>query len=239
MVFSEMDHAESTAQRLVEATLIGSRMEYRVDQSRGQHDFDLHNSDGSVAAVEVTSSVDQLIERTYARIRKGGAMVKTKRCKKDWLIHPALGADPKLIRSKIDHYLAEIELEGIDQFWVPTNLHSADVERIYRDLAVVRGSVFPHWKEPGQIGISLPTGGGAFKRADAAIEAGENEAFKDDNRRKLGAAGTNKRHLAVYVFMTNYSPWCALVDCVPPGQASPPSLRDYGFVAVYGNPVQL
>ena len=37
-------------------------MEYRVDQSRGQYDFDLHNSDGSVAAVEVTSSVDQLIE---------------------------------------------------------------------------------------------------------------------------------------------------------------------------------
>ena len=41
-------------------------------------------------------------------------------------------------------------------------------------------------------------------------------ALKDDNRRKLGAAGTNKRHLAVYVFATNYSPWCGLVDCVPP-----------------------
>jgi hypothetical protein len=51
-------------------------MEYRVDQSRGQYDFDLYNSDGSVDAVEVTSSVDQLVERTYARIRKRGPMVK-------------------------------------------------------------------------------------------------------------------------------------------------------------------
>jgi hypothetical protein len=97
-------------------------------------------------------------------------------------------------------------------------LHSAGVERIYRDLAVISGSVYPHWKEPGQIGISLPSGGGAFKRADAAIEAGENEASKEDNRRKLGAAGTRERHLAVYVFTTNYRPWCALVDCVPPAK---------------------
>jgi hypothetical protein len=218
MVISEMDHAESAAQHLLEAALIGSHMEYRDDQSRGQYDFDLHNSDGSVTALEVTSSVDQLIERTYARIRKGGPMVKTKLCKKDWLIHPALGADPRQIRAEVDYYLAEIELEGIDQFWGPTNWHSPGVERIYNDLAVVSGSVFPHWKEPGQIGISLPSGVGAFKRADAAIEAGENEALKHDNRRKLGAAGTNKRHLAVYVFPTNYSPWCALVDCAPPAK---------------------
>jgi hypothetical protein len=114
-----MDHAESTAQRVLEAILVGAGMKYHVDQSRGQHDFDLHNSDGSVAAVEVTSSVESVVEQTYARIRKGGARVKTNRCKRDWLIHPALGADIRLIRSKIDCYLIEVENEGIDHFLGP------------------------------------------------------------------------------------------------------------------------
>src|SRR5580704_17814835 len=100
-----MDHAESIAQQLVEAAVIGSRMEYRVDQSRGQHDFHLHYADGSLAAVEVTSSVNQVVERTYARLRNprsGGVMVKTKLCKKDWMIHPALVADPRRLRSNVD-----------------------------------------------------------------------------------------------------------------------------------------
>ena len=220
-----MDHAESIAQQLVEAVVVGSRMEYRVDQSGGQHDFHLHNPDGSLAAVEVTSSVDQVLEQTYARLRNtrnGGATVKTKLCKKDWMVHPALVADPRRLRSSVDRYLADIEAEGIDRFWGPTDVNSPSVERIYRDLAVISGSVFPHWKEPGQIGIALPSRGGAFKKAGAAVEAGEKEAFKDDNRKKLGASGATERHLVVYVFLTNYEPWCALVDCDPP--AEPPRL---------------
>jgi hypothetical protein len=227
-----MNCAESIAKRLFEAVLIGSRMEYRVEQSRGQHDIDLHHLDGSVDSVEVTSSVDQALEQTYARIRRDGFMVKTKLCKKDWLIHPARSADPRLIRSKADQYLADIELEGIDHFLAPTNWHSPSVERIYLDLAVVSGSVYP-WREPGQIGMALPAGGGDFKMAHAAVNAGKAEAFKADNRRKLRAASTDTRHLAVFVFATNYNPWCALLDCIPPDEPVhlPPEVTDLWLFA--------
>ena len=159
----EMDHAETIAKRVLEAVLPGTRMTYRVDQSRGEHDFDLSYSDGSISAVEVTSSVDEAIEHAYARIRdtrKGGPMVKTKLCERDWLVRPALWADLRMVRAKVDQYLAAVEFAGIDRFWAPTDLHPS-VERIYQNLGVVSGSVFSHWKEPGQIGIMFPTRGGA------------------------------------------------------------------------------
>ena len=154
-----MDHAEILAQRLIESVLVGSRMVYRAYQSQGQHDFELHYSDGRVSAVEVTSSVDAQTERTDAAIldkRKGGAFVKTKLCNKDWYIHPVAGANINKIRSKVDEYLAVIESAGIEKFFF-FFFSAADhpsVERIYADLGVVSGTVFPHWKEPGYIGIA-------------------------------------------------------------------------------------
>jgi hypothetical protein len=74
---------------------------------------------------------------------------------------------------------------------------------------------FAHWKEPGQIGISFPGGGGP-RDAKMATEAAEREALKRDNRKKLGTAGTRERHLVVYMYLTNYLPWRALVDLDPP-----------------------
>ena len=141
-------------------------------------------------------------------------MVKTRLCKKDWYVHPVLGARINRLRSRIDEYLAAIEAVNIERFHATTDWYNPSVERIYHDLGVVSGSVFPHWKEPGQIGIALPGGGGALS-ADTAIKAAEREAFKIDNRRKLGAARTNERHLAIYVYATNSLPWCALVDHDP------------------------
>jgi hypothetical protein len=210
-------------------------MEYRLSQSQGQHDFDLHHPDSSVSAVEVTSAVDKTVEQTNASIRdpkKGGPMVKTRLCKKDWLVHPALTANINLIRSRVDEYLAAIESEAIERFYAPTDWQNPSVERIYHDLGVVAGSVFPHWRKPGQIGIGLPGGGGPLN-ARAATEAAEREAFKGDNRRKLGAAGTNGRHLVVYVYVTNYLPWCALCDLDPPPDLPrlPRRSRTYGWLA--------
>jgi hypothetical protein len=213
-----MDHAETVAQRLLEAVLIGTRMVYRVNQSRGEHDFDLHYPDGRVSAVEVTSSVDEGGERTNAAIldkRKGGPAVKTKLCEKDWYVHPVPGANINKIRDKIDEYIAAIESAGIEKFFFFSQKDHPSVERIYADLGVVSGSVFPYWKEPGFIKIAPPGGGGALN-ASTVIEAVEREAFKNDNRRKLGASGAAERHLAVYVYMTNYLPWGGLVDFEPP-----------------------
>jgi hypothetical protein len=64
-----MDHTETVAKLVLEAVLPGARLEYRLAQSNGEHDFDLHYHDGTVAAVEVTSSVDQIKKQTGAAIR--------------------------------------------------------------------------------------------------------------------------------------------------------------------------
>ena len=61
-----MDHAETVAKRLFESLLPGAGMEYHPEQSRGEHDFDLHYPDGRVCPVEVTSSVDRILEETHA-----------------------------------------------------------------------------------------------------------------------------------------------------------------------------
>ena len=191
-------------------------MVYRTDQRRGGHDFDLCYPDGQVSAVEVTSSVDDVGERTNAAIldkRKGGSAIKTKLCKKDWYIRSVSGANINKIRARVDEYLAAVESAGIETFFGPTDWHPS-VERIYRDLSVVSGSVIP-WKDPGYIRMA-PPGGGSALNASTAIRAAEREARKEDNRKKLGAAGTHERHLVVYVYVTNYLPWCALVDFEPP-----------------------
>lgn len=54
------------------------------------------------------------------------------------------------------------------------------------------------------------------------------EADKPDNRRKLGAAKTEERHLFVYVHPRNYLPWVALVDFESAAEpiAMPPEVTD-------------
>ena len=211
-----MDHAETTTQHLLEALVAGSRMVYRIYQSQGEHDFDLHYADGRVSAVEVTSSVDEAGERINAAIlnkRKGGASIKTKLCKKDWFIHPVSGANINKIRREADEYLSTIEASGVEKFFF-LNDDDPSVERIYAELGIASGSVFPHFKDPGQIWIALPITGGAVN-ADTVIEAAKREALKVDNRRKLQTSGAVERHLVVYVYITSH-PWCALMDFEPP-----------------------
>jgi hypothetical protein len=71
------------------------------------------------------------------------------------------------------------------------------------------------WRGENVGGIVLRVGRGALS-ASAVTDAVEQEAFKDDNCRKLGASCAAERHLVLYVYMTNYLPWCALVDLEPP-----------------------
>jgi hypothetical protein len=132
-----MDHAEAVAKQLLESVLVGARMNYRDNQSKGEHDFDLGYPDGRISPVEVTSAVDESVELTNAAIldkKKGGSAIKTKLSKKDWYISPSPGANINRIRSSADEYLAAIESEGLEKFFGPINCDSPSVERIYRDL---------------------------------------------------------------------------------------------------------
>src|SRR5260370_26765027 len=110
------------------------------------------------------------------------------------------------MRQLADRHLRDIELAGFDQFFSPTDSWSSEaIKRIY-DLGIVFGSVF-NWSEPGYIRMAPPDSGGAVG-ADDVLAAVSVEAYKDDNRRKLGASGTDERHLFVYIHPRNFLLWC-------------------------------
>jgi hypothetical protein len=213
---SEMNHAEAVAKLVLENVIPGT-MIYQLKQSHGECDFELRYRSGAIAAVEVTASADQEQLQTIAAIRdekKGGSSVRVTKCKKSWLIFPAKGARIDRIRAAADERLSRLENEGIDTFSCVRNWNQECVQNVCRDLNAMSGSVIPTLLTP-IIRIALPSGGGAVG-ASVAIEAGEKEAWKQDNRKKLGAARTSERHLAVYIDPMNGLPWVALTDFEPP-----------------------
>ena len=218
-----MKKAERIAKLVVEAILPGAEMHLYEDQSGGRHDFDLCLPSGEMAALEVTTSTNEQLRSTIAAIcdpRRGGHFVPTRRCQKDWSVHLRPGASIKKIRSCVDQYLADVEAAGLQRFIAPTDCaRYPAVDQIYRDLAIEAGEVTV-WKQPGQIGIWLPDGGEfTGEHVQSAVRA---EAFKGDNRTKLGKTGCCERHLFVYVDPWNYPTWKSLLDEHAP--AEPPEL---------------
>lgn len=227
-----MDLAETIAKYVVEATLPGARMEYRSDQSHSEYDFVLHYPTETFAAVEVTESADQLQKQTSAEIRnkkKGGPVIQAKKCQKSWMIFPIQNANISNIRKKADVYLSSLEQADIQRFSLLEAITSRRVreagiekyvglsvpecvENICFDLQLNSGFVVDEGGTP-EIFIHHPVGGGAAGPS-AAIKAGEREASKRDNRKKLGAAKTDERHLVVYVDVG--LPWIAVTTFEPP-----------------------
>lgn len=222
-----MDRAETIAKVVLEAVLSGARLEYHVEQSHGEYDFDLHYPNGTFAAVEVTESAIQHQKWMSAKISKkeGGSIIEAKHCKKSWIV---FAIDPKtipVIRKKADECLAKVEQAGFERF---NNLDACTarrqreaalekvlappvprcVEDVCCELKIQFGSVIPEETSP-KIYIRPPVGGGAVGPS-VAIEAGEREALKKDNQKKLGAANTEEHHLVVYVGIG--LPWIALTE---------------------------
>jgi len=84
---------------------------------------------------------------------------------------------------------------GLDGFFPPVVPRC--IEDICYDLKIESGSVLGPGAPP-RIRIGHPIGGGTVG-ASVAIEAGKTEAWKDDNRKKLGRAKTDERHIVVYM----------------------------------------
>jgi hypothetical protein len=210
-----MNQSEAISKRVLETVLRGTTMEYQADQSHGECDFDLLRKDGSIAAVEITAAVDEVLAGTVAAIRskrKGGSVFKAKACKRSWVIFPAKGASINKIRSCADLQLAKLEEDGIERFfWVSER--SLSVQELCCNLQITSGAVISLEAEP-TIRIGYPVGGGAVG-ASLAVEAGEREAMKPDNRKKLGATRKAERHLVVYIDAGCGLPWMALTSFTP------------------------
>src|ERR1022692_114665 len=213
---SEMNQAERVATRVIEGILPGT-MVYQPKQSHGEYDFELRYHSGTTAAVEVTMSADLQQLQTIAAIRnekKGGSSIPATKCEKSWLIFPAKGARIDRIRMAADDRLSRLEQAGRDEFSWVRDWHHQCVQDVCRNLKITSGSVIRTGAAP-MIRIASPGGGGAVG-ASTAIAAGEKEAWKQDNRKKLGAAKTAERHLVVYIDPMNGLPWVALTDFRPP-----------------------
>jgi hypothetical protein len=230
-----MDFAERTAKTVLEAVLAGAKLTYRVDQSDGEYDFDLLYSDGRVAVVEVTTSLDHRQAQISAAIqsKKKSPMIAAFHCKKTWMITPLQNARINIIREEADRRLAALEEAGIDEFSVlevaeSKQLRAAGLEEIFPDKILPRsvesicdrlmlraGGVVTSQGPSPQIILRHPTYGGTVGPM-RAIDAGNTEAWKQDNRKKLGRAAATERHLVVFVDVTNGLAWTALADCDPP-----------------------
>jgi len=226
-----MNLTEAIAKYVVEAALPGAEMIHNPVQSHGEYDFDLR-SDGAVAAVEVTASADQLQKQISAQIcneKRGGAVVEARKCKKSWMIFPTKNADMRKIRSRLDEYLFVLEQAGIESFSATYGVVCSrpqeqvcalpsmpqSVRAICSDLEIDSGSTIPTSEAP-KIFIEPPGGEGGWPRTSDAIEAGEREAWKCDNRKKLGAAQTKERHFVVCIDVMNSLPKDALTHFEPP-----------------------
>lgn len=222
-------------------------MDYNSAQSHGEHDFNLHFNDGTIVALEVTACVDPVHTSTVAAIRnkkRGGSELTPTKCKKSWVVFVAPGASVNRVREQIDDYLFPIENAGVNNFyWSNTMLPG--VQDLCRDLGVVSGSVLSGWPAP-MIKLTMTATGGSVG-ASTAVEVGEHEAQKADNRRKLAAAGTAERALVVYIDPASGLPWAALTDFRPPATrvnlppevtslwlVGPSGKKENEFVAWYG-----
>jgi hypothetical protein len=227
-----MNYAETVATRVLEGILLGT-MEYQPEQSRGEYDFAFHHHSGAPTdAVEVTESVDRTMVQTVAAIcgRRKIPIIRALKCNKNWVICPTRDANIGKIRKMADEYLFKVEQAAIEKFsWVRDD--DQCVQDICRDLGIVSGSVIPTVTSP-KIRIQLPIGGGALG-AITTVEAGEKEAWKQDNREKLGKAKTAERHLVVYIDVANGLPYVALTDFDPPFTVAklPPEITHLWLIA--------
>lgn len=208
------DHAEAIASRFFETLFVGAHMEKLEAVTGRTYDFCLHRSNGP-SAVEVTGSLNETVKRTQMQIRRDG-FISAHRCKKPWWIQAEPGASIAKIRSKADAYLAHIE-SYIERFYCATDCRTPAIRRIFNDLRASSGSVISR-RHPG-ICLDLSPAGDHVD-AYTAVKAALRAARQPDNKKKLSAAGTNERHLLVYVDpATNYLPWKSLIDFPPPSEA--------------------
>lgn len=213
-----MNYSEAVAVGIVEALLPGAVMQYQPYQSNGEHDFNLIQKNGQIVPLEITISTNESHKGTVKAIRnvrKGGPFVKANLCHQSWYVFPAPDVNVNNIRKHIDAYLAEIEAEGRNYFNSYTDAYQSSViERIFRDLRIEAGEVIK-WKQPRQIGIALPKQRTRLN-AEHLEQAVEAEAYKSDNREKLGRViSSNERHLFVYIEHDNFPAWYAINGTSP------------------------
>jgi hypothetical protein len=216
------DASERTARSIVELALPGARLEFQPDQFSNQHDFNLELPNGSVVPLEVTQSVNFRLKSTQAALaQRGRNHVPRILCRNDWFVWPTLYANINKIHDHVDRMLADIEDEGIVEFFAMADASgSRAVWRILSELGIEVGRA-TRLRRPG-IHVGSPSADGGLVTSESVQQAVAVEVAKPDNRLKFASSTAPERHLFVLIDSENFLPWISLLDCDPP--ATPPTL---------------
>jgi hypothetical protein len=187
-------------------------MHYRTVQSHGEHDYDLILAKGNQAILEVTEMTSPVWRAMSSELARGRTVPRVL-CQKDWRVAPEFGAHIPHIRRYVDVYLAAIEKEGIERFFISeAALRVPAVHQIRQDLRIAAGGVVSSVR-PG-ISLAFPVRGGLISD-NVVVNAARDAAWKDDNRRKLGAGVNGERHLFVWVDRGAGAPWVSMTERLP------------------------
>ena len=147
-----MNLVEEIAKNIIEQLIPGSLMQFQAFQSNSEHDFNLVYADGGTVPLEVTEATDGewLKQSDWTLNQKyGRQFVVANRCKNTWIVHRFDGSDLKLIRKKVDQYLADIEAAGLQKFYFSTDyVCHPSVRAICEHLGIEAGRVFKTTRAP-------------------------------------------------------------------------------------------
>jgi hypothetical protein len=212
-----MRDSEQTTKTILEAQLPGAQVElHDTGDAQGAHDFNLVRDGCIFAAVEVTTTTRPAVAEMNSILEQMNYSLLVKQVRRNWNVYISEKSRIKLIREQMDSYLAEIEKEGLREFFSETDSTvSLAVERIWKNLKVEAG--FSHSASNSPKILVSHCGGGCMVSAEYVQEAVERESRKPDNRRKLCASSVNDRHLFVIIdAVTDYPAWKGMNSCEPP-----------------------
>ena len=228
----QMDDVEEMAKRIVKAAMPSLVLQFNVDQSTSKADFLVSENREVVGVLEATRSTIQDQEELRQLIHRNPFLERTQ-CESDWYIHVGEGSRINELRKRVDHYLREIELSGVERFFSPTDSRIEAVGKIWQDLGVEAGSKI-EWKSPG-IGMSGPSSGGCAEM-EAVWDAVRPEAYKSDNLQKLSPDFGSQRHLFVLIDGLQGAAYVSIEHCEPPKEAPelPPEITHLWVAAEKG-----
>lgn len=223
MLTTHASHPERIAKVVIEAVLPGTEMRFLAAQSNGEHDYDLRLGNGTIVPVEVTQCTDSSIEAALSALGQRRC-VPAKLCALNWTVHPTKYAKIKLIRSKVDEYLAAVEQAGFRKFFAWIDLaDSTEVRRIREDLSIEAGFGRDSENGVGSIIIASPTGEMVRVESFPRVLEAARQAVDRKSGKNFAQSTAAERHLLIYVSPLNYPVWVALLESPIPVDTEPPS----------------
>ena len=206
---------EKIAQVLLERALPGARAEWKVSQSHGEWDFDLH-LDGAICPVEVTQATSQDAEEFSAALfGKGGVKSSVPRVRSQgcWSVTVSRLAKINTVRKRLDGLLADLETTGLTSFSVQAAeaMGRPEVRALWEEIRVTDGFRNPE-AELVAHQLMAPIDS-AMLASDQVVAALEREVRKPDNRKKLGRSAATRRHLFVHIAYDCYPAFEAMSQC--------------------------